>query len=150
MDGNAQKREARWVETKSYVEQLRSLERQYAPPDDADASAYVKQLEAWRRAEADREEVCSTRDEAGAWLFLRLCARYGLRPYRRARQKPTTITIRAPRGFVSRVLWPQFQAMARVFAAAKIRCTDEIVLDWVGKEAADEVLVIDEEPSDSQ
>jgi hypothetical protein len=150
VDGGADKREARAVETKTYVERLRSIERQYAAFDGSDASACVRQLEAWRRAEADREEVCSTRDEAGAWLFMRLCARYGLRPYQRARQKPTTLTIRAPRGFVSKVLWPQFQAMARVFAEAKIRCTDEIALEWVGKEAFNETLMVDEAPAESE
>ena len=134
------------MELRTYVEQLQSIERQYAPPNAAaDPSAFVTELEAWRRQEPDREEVCSTGDATGAWLLLRLCARYGLKPFREPKQKPTTITVRAPQRFMTKVLWPQLQAMARVFAAAKADVANEIVDSWLGKEGADEVLTLEEE-----
>ena len=41
-------------------------------------------------------------------LFVALCRRYGLKPYRYARQRQTTILVRAPRRFFDAVVWRQF------------------------------------------
>jgi hypothetical protein len=41
-------------------------------------------------------------------LFMALCRRYGLRPYRYPRQRSTTIMVRAPRRFFDAVVWRQF------------------------------------------
>jgi len=41
-------------------------------------------------------------------LFIALCRRYGLKPYRHYRQRRTTLMVRAPRGFVEQVLWREF------------------------------------------
>jgi tRNA nucleotidyltransferase (CCA-adding enzyme) len=49
-----------------------------------------------------------------AWsrlLFLALCRRYGLEPYRRYRQRYTTVLVRAPRRFIDEVLWPEFKEL---------------------------------------
>ncbi len=46
-----------------------------------------------------------------AWsrhLFLALCRRYGLKPYRYPRQRRTTVMVRAPRPFIEGVLWREF------------------------------------------
>lgn len=46
-----------------------------------------------------------------AWsrqLFVALCRRYGLKPYRYPRQKRNTVMLRVPRGFYDTVLWPEF------------------------------------------
>src|SRR6202035_2073499 len=39
-------------------------------------------------------------------LFLALCRRYGLAPYRYHRQRRNTIMVRAPKGFIEHVLCP--------------------------------------------
>ena len=44
-------------------------------------------------------------------LFLALCRRYGLEPYRRYRQRYTTVLVRAPRRFIDEVLWPEFKEL---------------------------------------
>lgn len=41
-------------------------------------------------------------------LFIALCQRYGLKPYRYRRQRRSTLMVRAPKGFVDQVLWPDF------------------------------------------
>lgn len=41
-------------------------------------------------------------------LFVALCRRYGLKPYRYPRQRQTTIMVRAPRRFFDAVIWRQF------------------------------------------
>src|SRR5258705_195096 len=44
-------------------------------------------------------------------LFLALCRRYGISPYRYPRQRRSTVVLRAPRGFVEEVLWPEFKEL---------------------------------------
>ena len=41
-------------------------------------------------------------------LFIALCRRYGLRPYRYHRQRRTTVMVRASRRFFDEVLWREF------------------------------------------
>ena len=52
-------------------------------------------------------------DQWSRHLFLALCRRYGLRPYRLRRQRRNTVMVRAPRGFVDQVLWPEFGELDR-------------------------------------
>lgn len=132
------------MDPRLFAADLRAVEQHYAPADGASAEAYAHQLESWRQRDGEREEVCSTGDATGGWLFLRLCARYGLQPYRRRRQKPTTVTVRAPQGFVTKVLWPQFQAMLQVFATARAEVDKEILASWLGAEEASATLSIEE------
>lgn len=45
-------------------------------------------------------------------LFLALCRRYGLKPYRRERQRYSTVQVVAPKTFHEKTLWPEFVALA--------------------------------------
>ena len=133
------------MDVSAFVEELREVDRRHAPAGEASRAAYAKQLADWRLKEADGEEVCTTGDATSAWLFLWLCARYGIRPFRRPRQKPTTFCIRAPKGFVSAHLWPQLEEMAAVFDRMRAATVDELVTAWLGPAAAAEAIVVDEE-----
>ncbi len=44
-------------------------------------------------------------DEWSVRLFVALCRRYGVRPFRYPRQRRTTIMVRAPRRFFDTVVW---------------------------------------------
>ena len=129
-----------------FVNQLRALEARYAPPGKHGPGAYAEQLAEWRRREADREEVCSSRDPTIAWYLLLLCRRYGIRTYRRPRQKMTTTCVSVPPGFMSKVLLPQLREAATVFERARSAVIDEIVRGWLGPAVADETLFVDDEP----
>ena len=48
-------------------------------------------------------------DPWSVMLFIALCRRYGLRPYRHPGQRQTTIMVRAPRRFFEAVVWTPFQ-----------------------------------------
>src|SRR3712207_5092194 len=50
-------------------------------------------------------------DQWARQLFLALCRRYGLKPYRLYRQRVTTVMLRVPKRFVDQVLWPEFQEL---------------------------------------
>src|SRR5882672_7476423 len=41
-------------------------------------------------------------------LFIALCRRYGLHPFRHRRMHRQTIVIEVPKSFVEQVLWPEF------------------------------------------
>jgi hypothetical protein len=57
-------------------------------------------------------------DQWSLHLFLALCRRYGLQPYRLYRQRHNnTIMVRAPRGFIDQVLWPEFTEIDRTLQA---------------------------------
>ena len=60
-------------------------------------------------------------------LFVALCRRYGLKPYRYPRQKRTTVMLRVPRGFSDSVLWPEFVELDRALVAHLQSVTTRII-----------------------
>lgn len=126
----------------SLIDQLRAIERQYLPNGGGEAEAR-SQLAAWRAKEPDEEHTLSTGDATGAWLTLHLCERYGLKPFRRAKQRLTTVSIRAPQGFTATVFGPQVQAIIRVFNEAKERAVGDLATEWLGPERGDATLFVD-------
>ena len=64
-------------------------------------------------------------------LFVALCRRYGLKPYRYPRQKRTSVMVRMPRGFGDTVLWPEFMELDRALAAHLQDVTTRIIRDAV-------------------
>jgi len=50
-------------------------------------------------------------DQWSRKLFLALCRRHGLKPYRLYRQRVTTVMLKVPRVFIDQVLWPEFQGL---------------------------------------
>lgn len=65
-----------------------------------------------------------------AWsrqLFVALCLRCGLRPYRYPRQKRNTVMLRVPRGFYDTVLWPEFVELNSALVAHLQEVTSRIV-----------------------
>jgi hypothetical protein len=63
-------------------------------------------------------------------LFLALCRRYGLKPYRIPRQRMTTVMLRVPRKFLDQVLWPEFKELS----AALRRYLDEVTTRVIREE----------------
>ncbi len=97
-------------------ERLRKVEALYfeatSTGEREAASAAAERLKA-RLDEASRldppvEMKFSLADEWSVQLFIALCRRYGFRPFRYARQRRTTIMVRALRRFFDAVVWRQF------------------------------------------
>jgi hypothetical protein len=63
------------------------------------------------KKETATEMQFSMPDNWSRSLFLALCRRYGLKPYRRYRQRYTTVLVSAPRRFIDEVLWPEFKEL---------------------------------------
>ena len=72
----------------------------------------------------------SMSDQWSRHLFVALCWRYGLKPYRYHRQRRTTVMVRVPRGFVDLVLWPEFSDLDKALATY----LDEVTLRVIREE----------------
>ena len=83
------------------------------------------------RREAQIEIKFSVPDTWSRQLFLALCRRYGLAPYRYARQRRTTIVLRAPRRFVDDVLWPEFKELDADLRAYLEEVTQRVIREEV-------------------
>ena len=100
-------------------EKLRKIEALFAGAgtegERLAAEAALERVRA-RLAELGRHEKpielqFSVPDTWSRHLFLALCRRYGISPYRYPRQRRSTVVLRAPRGFVEDVLWPEFREL---------------------------------------
>ena len=60
-------------------------------------------------------------------VFLALLRRYGLKPYRRYRQRHTTVMVRVPGRFVDETLWPEFERLESELRRYLGEVTDRVV-----------------------
>jgi hypothetical protein len=72
-------------------------------------------------------------------LFLALCRRYGLEPYRYKSQRYTTVLVRAPRAFVDQTLWPEYLALSEALRSYLNEATERIIREEVYKDAGEAV-----------
>ena len=64
-------------------------------------------------------------------LFVALCRRYGLRPFRYRRMHRQTIIIKAPESFIERVLWPEFEELNAALIAHLSEITETVIREEV-------------------
>jgi hypothetical protein len=125
-------------------DKLRKVEALFAggatPGERAAAGAAAERIRA-RLAETARsdppvETRISIADPWSRQLFLALCRRYGLSPYRYRRMRRQTVIVRAPRSFVETVLWPEFEqinaALGEYLSSLTARVIREEVFGDVG------------------
>jgi len=94
-------------------------------------------LAAAARSEAEIEMRFSIPNPWSRRLFIALCRRYGLKPFRYARMKRQTVVVRAPRTFFDRTLWPQFAQIDTALTAYLDDITDKVIREEVHGEARD-------------
>ncbi|HEU5123339.1 MAG TPA: hypothetical protein VFW05_04665 [Verrucomicrobiae bacterium] len=70
-------------------------------------------------------------------LFVALCRRYNLRPYRYARQRRTTVMVRVPKRFVHLTLWPEFQELDRTLQSYLTDITQRVIAESINKDISD-------------
>ena len=75
-------------------------------------------------------------------FFMTLCRRYGLEPYRKPRQRRTTLMLEAPESFLQDVFWPLYQKCTAIMQAALAGWYYEITHEFrEGAEASGDELV---------
>ena len=98
-----------------------------------------------QRAERPIEIKFTFPDGWSRKLFVALCRRYELHPYRYKRQRYTTVMLRAPDSFVHTILWPEFQALNTALREYLAAATDRIIREEVHRDTA-EAEEVDEPP----
>ena len=90
------------------------------------AQRITERLAQTRAAEPDVIRQYSIHDTASRRLFIALCRRYGLRPYRYPRQHRSTLCVRAPESFHLK-LWDHYCAADDVLRKHMEEVTDHVI-----------------------
>jgi len=70
-------------------------------------------------------------------LFLALCRRYGLVPYRERGQRSTTVMVRAPKTFQEGTLWPEFKTLSKELTAHLRELTERVIREAIHDDVAE-------------
>jgi hypothetical protein len=130
-------------------EKLRKIEALFAgagtPGERAAAGAAAerirKQFETASRTERLEEYKFSVVDPWARQLFIALCRRYGLKPFRYSRMHRQTVVVKGPPSVIDRVLWPEFQELSAALTAHLSAITSKIIREEVheAEQDADEI-----------
>jgi hypothetical protein len=128
-------------------DKLRKVEALFAgaatPGERMAAAEAINRIKA-RLHEAGRVEKpidfkISLTDGWSRRLFVALCRRYGLAPFRRRGQRHTTVMVNAPPSFVDGVLWPEFQEINALLREYLEAATERIIQKEVFGESGEAV-----------
>ena len=102
------------------------------------AAARLKaKLDEAGRADPPIELKFTVPDQWSAQLFIALCRRYGFNPYRYARQRYTTIMVKAPQRLLEEVVWRQYCALHADLWAYLEQTTERLIRETVHADVAD-------------
>ncbi len=133
------------IEEKELREKLRKIERLFAGAGTdgergaaAAAIGRIKEKLATAQKSAKPVEVkFSLADQWSRQLFIALCRRYELQPYRRPRQRQTTVMLKVPELFVNEVLWLEYKELNTVLTDYLARTTERIIRDEIFNDVSD-------------
>lgn len=122
-------------EERRLIEKLEKIEALFARPATAGeraAAASARErirtrLLLLEKTERPVEYRFTLSDGWSRRLFVALLRRYGLRPYRYARQRHTTVMVRVTKTFTNEVLWPEFEQLDSTLRAHLEAVTERIV-----------------------
>ncbi len=126
-------------------EKLRKIEALYAGAttagEKAAASAAAerirRQFEAASKKERIEEFKFSIADPWSRRLFIALCRRYGIKPFRYSRMHRQTVMLQAPASFVRSTLWPEFEELSLALMSHLDDITRKIIREEVHESAQD-------------
>jgi hypothetical protein len=90
-----------------------------------------------RGREQDEELLYSLPDPWKRKLFVALCRRYGLRPYRQPGRRYSTVIVRAPKAFQQGILWPEFLALAEELHAHLNELTERVIREAINDDVSE-------------
>jgi hypothetical protein len=126
-------------------EKLRKIEALYAGAATAGeksaagaaADRIRLRFERSSREESSDEFKFSIADPWSRQLFIALCRRYGIKPYRYTRMHRQTVIVRVPPSFVHNVLSPEFEELNRALTAHLDAVTNTIICEEIHSATAD-------------
>jgi hypothetical protein len=121
------------------LEKLRKIEALHAgTPVDGEREAARRAAERIRARLAElrgcEKDVLLRYSLPDPWkrkLFVALCRRYGLAPYREHGRRHSTIMLRAPKTFEERMLWPEYLALAEALHAHLEGVTERVIREAI-------------------
>jgi len=90
-----------------------------------------------RGRETDEELVYSLPDPWKRKLFVALCRRYGLKPYRERGRRYSTVIVRAPKAFQNETLWPEFLALSEELHAHLNELTERVIREAINEDVSE-------------
>ena len=90
-----------------------------------------------RGREEDVELHYRMQDPWQRQLFVALCRRYGLKPFRERGRHRTTIQVRAPRTFHDQTLWPEFRALSDELDAHLRELTQRVIREAINDDVSE-------------
>ena len=129
------------------MDKLRKIEALFARAGtDGERQAAASALERmkqrlaeYRRRETPVEYRFSIDNAWSRRLLIALLRRYGIEPYRRHRQRRTSIMARVPVSFVEDVLWPEFTALNEALMQHLDALAEEIIARAVCEQCSDDL-----------
>jgi hypothetical protein len=70
-------------------------------------------------------------------LFMALCRRYGLRPYRERGRRYSSVLVRAPKTFQDQTLFPEFEALANELDTHLAELTDRVIREAIHSDVSE-------------
>ena len=118
-------------------DKLRKIEALFAgakTPGERDAAGAAAERIRARLGEIGTKEAAvemrfAVHDPWSRKLFLALCRRYGIEPYRLPRMKRQSLVVRAPRSFIETVLWPEFNELNAALSSYLLEVTERVIRD---------------------
>jgi hypothetical protein len=92
-----------------------------------------------RGCEHDEELIYSLPDPWKRRLFLALCRRYGIKPFRESGRRYSTVQVRAPRTFQEKTLWPEFLALSEELHAHLDELTQRVIREAIDEDVSEPV-----------
>jgi hypothetical protein len=89
------------------------------------------------RGEQDEERIYMLEDRWSRKLFVALCRRYGLKPYRERGRRHTTVIVRMPASFRKATFWPQFVALSKEIDAELDALTDRVIREAIDDDVSE-------------
>ena len=126
-------------------DKLRKIEALFSgaatPGEKAAAGAAAERIRERLGKAAGKEKSVDLKfsipDVSSRQLFIALCRRYGLRPFRHQRMHRQTIMIKAPQSFIEQVLWPEFQELNAALIVYLSEITEKVIREEVYKETGE-------------
>jgi len=126
-------------------EKLRKIEALYAGATTAGeksaagaaAERIRRQFEMASKKERAEEFKFSIPDPWSRQLFIALCRRYGIKPFRYTRMHRQTVMVRVPTSFVQLTLWPEFEELSGALTAHLDEITRKIIKEEVHEATQD-------------
>lgn len=127
------------------LERLRLIEALFAgATTDGErmaAAEAAKRIQARLEGMADKdppvEYQFSLSDGWSRKVFVALCRRYGVKPYRKRGQRRTTVMAKLSKSFVEETLWPEFEQIAKELRMHLEEVTDRIIAAAIHRDTSD-------------